>query len=480
MREEKLKKYWYSILLGLIFLLGGLLRLKGLLINPSLWHDECALGWNIRFKSYSDFFGILHFEQMAPPFFMILTKLMTKILGFSDMVLRIVPFLAGIGSLMAFYFLASKVLKSESITLWATFFFAINQPLISYSFEFKPYDLDVFFTIICLLFFINLNIEKLSIKKTIFYAFVLAIIPWFSLVSIFILAGGFLNLFCKDVKFNLMKKTILAFPLIISGLVYLKIYLINNYINTGTTFMVNYWQYSFITKNPLYFFRLFVASVKYFFFPIQHVLFALILFVWGLVIYLEEKISFINISIISFILLIFASYLHLYPFAHRLILFLIPIFLLLIIKPLDSAIFDKKIKLVIAIFLTFLTFYPQIIWVNDFIHAKNISKGEYPREMMKFMAKNLKKNDIIFVNNLSDAEFAYYASFYNVKNKVIQELPSNNGIELLNSIKVKDVNFCWVFLAYGDLQPFLNWVKAKEIIYNYKYHQCALMYVYVK
>ena len=477
------KKYWYVFSLLLIILFGVFLRLKGLLINPSMWHDECALGWNIRFKNYSDFFGILRFMQMAPPFFMVATKLTTKIFGLNDIVLRLLPFLAGIASLIAFYFLASTNLKFKFAVLCAVFFFAINQQLINYSFEFKPYNIDVLFTIICLLFFINLNMQKISTKKTFFYGLLLAIVPWFSFVSVFTIAGGFLNLFFKHIKSDWRKKLLLALPIMISGLIYLKIYLMNNY--TGTH-MVNYWQNSFVNANPFFFLHLLVENMKYFFFPSQYALFMLILLIWGAVIFLREKSPFINISLTSFILLIVASFLHFYPFSSRLVLFLVPIFLLLILKPLDLISSAKRFRSFIIIALALFTFFPQIIQTADFIRTKNISKGENPREMMEFLVKNLKEGDIIVVNNASNTEFEYYSSFYNIENKIFREnLANKPDASYLSLLDNFPKGHYWFYLPFDyshtKVIPFiLQWAKTKKILYSYKNNTSVLINVYIK
>lgn len=488
MNRENLLKYFYSTLLVMIILIGVLLRLKGLLTNPSMWHDECALAWNIKFKSYSELFGILRFLQVAPPFLLVVTKLLTKIFGFSEMVFRFIPFITGCLTIIGFYFLASKTLKAETTTLWATFFIAINPILISYSFEFKPYGSDVLFTIICLFFFINLDINKLNLKKIILYGFLISIIPWFSFISIFIIAGGLLNLFIQINKSYLLKeyflkKTALSLPIIISVLIYLKVYLSNNY--TGTH-MVSDWQNYFVTLNPSYFIYLLAKSIRYLFFPIQYVLFSLILIIWGIKLYAQEKSSFLNISAISFILLIIASFFHLYPFYNRLILFLIPIFLLLIIKPLDLASFDKKFKLFIILFLLFFTLGPQIISTYKYIHIQHISRGENPREMMDFMAKSLKPNDVVFVNHTSNTEFAYYSSFYKIKNKVIQEVvPNNDGEKYLEFLNALKSGYYWFYLPYDSpytpvFQYILPWAKTKKIIYSYRNNKSVLMYIYVK
>lgn len=491
MNREVLKKHWYSILLYLIILLGILLRLKGLNYNPSMWHDECALGWNIKFKGYLDYFGLLRYMQMAPPLFMIMTKLTVKMLGISDYNLRLIPFLFSCMSFIAFYFLAKKTLTVKSSVFWALFLFAINEKLINFSFEFKPYSSDVFFAITCLLFFLNLNIEKLTNKKTLFYGILLAIIPWFSFTSVFVILGGFVDLIIKKGKWKKGKENTvehethnklfsyssfqlfnLYAPTIISLLVYLKIYLFANY--TGTN-MILYWQNKFLTLNPLTFLSLLAENLKYFFFPVKYVLFTLILLVWGGVIFYKEKLEFFSICVISFVLVLLASLLHIYPFSGRLVLFLIPIFLLFLVKPLDTISFDKKIRLFIILMLTLFTFGPQMVKINDFIYSSDISKGENPRELMQFMVENLKPTDIIFINRDSNIEYAYYSSFYKIKNKFIQEPQNTDKKEIFNSIKKG--SYCWFYVPYGKVRYVSDWInKNTEVILLNN----NLVYAYIK
>lgn len=482
MRGRVLKKYWYTCLLSLIFLLGILLRLKGFAANPSFWHDECALAWNVKFKHYSDFFGTLRFLQVVPPFFMIVSKTATKFLGFSEIVLRLIPLIAGCLSIFAFYFLADKALKVKSSVFWAVFFFAINLELINYSYEFKNYSSDVLFAIICMLFFINLDIKKLNIVKSFIYGILLSVIPWFSFVAVFFMGGGFLNLFLKKEKPDLLKKIILILPLVISGLIYLKIYLINNY--TGNA-MTHNWQDYFITLNPKAFLSLWAENIKYLFAPIHYVLFSLILFVWGLVIYLKEKTPFSKVALLSFAVFIFASFLHIYPFASRLILFLIPLFLLFMIKPLDLASYDKKIKLFLILFLIGFTLCPQIVQVHKFIQAKAISKGEDPRGMMKFILSKAKKDDVIFVNRASDTEFAYYSSFYDIKNSIIEsKLENVTSEEYLKKLNELKKGYYWFYLPFDypeqQVVPVIEyWAKTNRMLYYQRENKCVLMYLQV-
>lgn len=481
---------WGGIFLIVIFLIGFFLRLKGLLMNPSFWHDECALAWNIKFKNYSDLFGVLNFEQMAPPFFMILTKLLTKILGLSEFTMRLLPFFVGCFSMVAFYFLAKRVLVKNFSVILAVFLFAVNLNLINYSFEFKPYGLDVFFTIICLLFFTKLKVENSSASKIVIAGLIIAFLPWFSLVSVFIIAGGFINLFVSNIKTDIKKKFILICPFFISILIYLKIYLLDNY-SSGSG-LLQIWQNYFVTLNLKHFLWLITTNLQYFFEPTKYILFVLILFIWGVFILVKDNRKFLKISLISLFLLIFTSLLHIYPFLARLILFLLPIFILTITKPLDLISYKNKGKSIIIICLFAVSFYPQVTSAIQIFGAKNIDRQENPHEMMKYIQKHARPDDIIFVNKDSDAEFAYYSSVFNVKNKFIQEEIKNPDqkeyMEYLNSLKRGKY---WFFLPIDYISTPVsewveNWAKEEKVLYFYKNNSndkknnSILIYVLVK
>lgn len=468
---------FYHLILSLIILLGFLIRLKGFLNNPSFWHDECALGWNIKFKSWIGYFGLLRFAQMASPFFMILTKLVVKVFGFSDLTLRIIPFLSGCLSIIAFYFLSKNLFKTKLAILTAVFLFSINSVLIDFSFQFKPYSLDVLITILCILFFIKVDFEKLNLKQTFLSGFLLAFIPWFSFVSIFSIAGGWLSLVLQDFKSDWKKKSVLILPVFLSSLLYLVIYLFNNYTKTS---LVNYWQSSFVNSDIRFFFHLFVKNIGYFFYPVKYNLFIFIFMFMGLFLFYKEKKRVANVCLISFLLLILASFLKLYPFFERLIIFLIPIFLIFIVKPLELVRQDKKIRSTIIIIIFLITFLPQLIEINRIGHSKKTSRGENPRQMIKDLVRNIKPGEIILVPSSSDTEFAYYSIFYDIKNKVIQQRPyiKNNN---LNELKHGD--YCWIFSVFGTQPDVFQWVmKNAEVIkvLTYERNNDYLIYIHLK
>lgn len=480
---KKKNNILFYLILIVIIIFGIFLRLKGFLSNPSFWHDECGMAWNIKFKSYSQLFGVLRFLQVTPPLFSVLTKFLVGILGYSEKVFRLIPFLTGCLSIIAFYFLSLKVLNKKISVIIAVLIFAINQQLINFSFEFKPYESDVFLTIVALLFFIKVDIERLKITKALIYGVLTSLLPWFSFASVFSIVAGVLNLIFKTLKNknkNPLAISCFLLPILVSALIYLKLFVLGNY--SGTS-MVSGWQNYFVSLNPLKNLYLLNNSFRYLFFPVQNILFALIFFVLGIYLFIKEKSVEFRVLFLSFILFLTASLLKIYPFGDRVILFLIPSYLLFILKPLDLICFNRKIKSVVILLMVSALFYPQIVSAGSFLRYKGIDKGEYPREMLETLINSIKKDETIVVNKASNTEFYYYSSFYNIKNLVIYEnLTDKSNEEYANFLNNLKKGYYWFYLPFDyshkPVTPMiLSWAKTKKIIYSFQKNKSVLLYV---
>lgn len=478
MNKANSKMFLYFCLLGLIFAFGIFLRLRFLSYNISFSNDESSLALNIYLKNILNF-RTLDYGQMAPPLFMMLIKIFTKVVGFSDLSLRAIPFLAGCLSVIAFYFLAKTVLKTFS-TIIATFFFAINYTLIVHSVIFKPYSLDVLFTILCLLFFLKLDITKNSPTKNLLYGLLLAITPWFSFEAIFVIAGGIINIVLKNIRENKLKTLMLTVPVLVSGLFFCYIFFMTNKL---MGLMVSYWTKdlnAFVTINFIEFLQLFRHNIEFFFYPIGNTLCLMILLLWGMIILFKETSKFLNISCITFSLVLVASILKLYPFYERMILFLIPIFLLFILKPLDQINKKEILKSVTIVFLVIFSF--KITLPKDYYNTKG-------REMMAFMVQKLKSCDTIFVNADSIATFQYYSIFYHTKGCpiIIEDWSIRNNRQLYNVLlKPLKKGTYWLYLPCCDKQyhaerdTIFSWAKNKNTTDYFNSKRGALLYVQVK
>src|SRR5574344_42081 len=107
------KKTYFYIILLFIFLIAIVLRLKTFLIGRPLWHDECSLSLSIVDRTFGGIFLPLEQSQKAPIGFMLISKLVTSILGIKEFSLRLLPFLSGIVSILIFYLFSKKILYSK-------------------------------------------------------------------------------------------------------------------------------------------------------------------------------------------------------------------------------------------------------------------------------------------------------------------------------------------------------------------------------
>lgn len=474
----------------MIISFGVYLRLKGFLINPSFWHDECALGWNIKFKNYLELFGHLRFLQVAPPLFLIASKSLIDLFHVKnnmfacDMALRLIPFICGISSIGVFYLILKEMFNKKLSIIFGMLLFAINGDLISYSYEFKQYETDMFCVLLLILFFIRLNLTQISLKKLVALSLEISAAIWFSFVTVFVLAASFINSILK--RKNLKKVSFLILPVLISFLLYLKFYILNSY-HDNSVGMIDFWSDKFVLPNLSNLLYLLIANLKYFFYPANTVLFMLILSIWGIVVfYKERKYDFINIVLMTLFFLILASIFHIYPFSERLILFLAPIFIILMVKPIDYISSYFKFKSFFIIVMLLLITIPQLLYTYNNLKIKHLNKGEFPREMMAYLIHNIKPGDSVFINKASIMDYSYYSSFYNIKNNIIYERVGNNPDEkywkFLNNLPK---GHYWFFLAY-DYYPqrtIINyiekWTKQNTIIlHKTEATQSALIYLF--
>jgi uncharacterized membrane protein len=185
-----------GLLISAMVGIGILLRLAAWRFDRSLWLDEVYLALNITGRSFAELWKPLDHDQGAPVGFLMLVKLTTTLFGSSEMALRAVPLLAGIGSTLLFPQVARRLLPAPAV-LFATALFAFTPKLVYYSSELKQYSSDVFVTLILLALVLR-RAGSVSDRRSANYlplAIGGAIAIWFSHPAAFVLAGLGLVLF---------------------------------------------------------------------------------------------------------------------------------------------------------------------------------------------------------------------------------------------------------------------------------------------
>jgi hypothetical protein len=143
--DEVLRQWlWTWGLLGV----GLLARIVRYGLRFPLWEDECFLAVSLD-RSYSDLSGPLPYHQVAPVAFLWLQKAMVDSLGFGELSLRLVPFLAGLLAPFLFARVAALLLPGWSAVL-ACGVFSVAYPGIRYAAEAKPYGTDLTLSLLLL------------------------------------------------------------------------------------------------------------------------------------------------------------------------------------------------------------------------------------------------------------------------------------------------------------------------------------------
>jgi hypothetical protein len=107
-----------------------------------LWGDEAYVAINFLTRDFAGLARPLEFFQIAPPGFLWAEWLVVSLLGTGERALRLVPYLAGVTSLLLFWRFCSEV-ASRRTTLLAVAMLSASFFPVRHSTEVKPYAIDL-------------------------------------------------------------------------------------------------------------------------------------------------------------------------------------------------------------------------------------------------------------------------------------------------------------------------------------------------
>lgn len=182
-REPELRYISYALIV-----IGAALRLAQYLANRSLSIDESFLALNLIQKSPRALLGELNFNQAGPIGFLEAEKLAIALFGRSEYALRLLPLLAALFALVAFYRVAKRFLDEVAVP-FAVAVFALLEPLIFYSVTGKQYAFDA--AIAVLIFGIGpvVSATRLDVRALMMLTAAGAVSVWFSHASVFVLGS---------------------------------------------------------------------------------------------------------------------------------------------------------------------------------------------------------------------------------------------------------------------------------------------------
>jgi hypothetical protein len=333
-----------------------LFRVAQYLADRIYWMDELALAGNIHQMSAGRIFGPLRATQLAPPGFLALETLACAAFGPSRLALRLVPLLGGVAALVLFWRVSRAVLRPPA-ALIAVALFAVSDDLIAYSAELKQYETDVALGLVCTWMGLSLARRPATTARWLVAASAGAVVVWFSHTSAFVLAGvGVVLLASAAVERQWRRFGALVLTTGTWALSFAAVHAVamnqlghsrDMWVFWGFAFPpmppVSAWEASWPVRRLLY---VFVNPLDYYW-PFGYLLStlpALGCFAVGVAsLWKRDRILLgMLLAPVGFTLL--ATQLHLYPFHGRLILFLVPAFILTIAEGAGriAAHFDRR------------------------------------------------------------------------------------------------------------------------------------------
>lgn len=175
----------YRVLVVACLVAGVVLRTRGYLFaSRPFWVDEAA--WAVRLVKWD-----LLAPSIRPVGFMALVRGLVACFGERDVVLRLVPFVAGVGATLVAVPLASELLPARAGRLLFIGAMALHPVAIDYSKEFKPYSVSLFVHVLCMFFAVRyLRRERTSALAGGIVTGALGV--WFAQDVIFALPGFYL------------------------------------------------------------------------------------------------------------------------------------------------------------------------------------------------------------------------------------------------------------------------------------------------
>lgn len=392
--------------------IGGIARISQYASNRSLWLDEAFLALNLTSRSYAELLSPLANHQIAPIGFLLIERFFIEMLGKSEYALRLFPLLCGLASLLLFVFVTRRILPREAAN-YAVALFALSDTLIYYASEAKQYSTDV--AVALLLFFITLRLmEKRDALSFWSLALVGAGSVWLSHPAAFVLAGMGLSVLSHFAVRREWKKVGMTFLAIACWLisfgfeyfVFLKVPVSSQGLRGSLApFFMAFPPHSI--KDLYSYVKLFLL-IFYENIGLPFMGIAAMFFFLGLAALWRQRSAGSWLTLPAILVTLGISILNLYPFRGRLVLYLMPMFVILIGA--GAGLLWTRTRTtwpvigLVAVGLLF--FYP--VSLASYHLARPRIKQEL-RQVLVAARQHLRAGDTVYVHSPACAAFQYYA-----------------------------------------------------------------------
>jgi Dolichyl-phosphate-mannose-protein mannosyltransferase len=415
---------WVVLLIGA----GLVLRGRQYLFNRSLWLDEAYLAVSFLDRDLGQLvLEPLSNNQAAPLGFLVLVKLVTLFLGTHDWVLRLVPLVSGIFTVLGAWVLARRLLPHRLARAVLVGLIALSPVLVYYSTEFKQYQGDVLATVWLMWLAFRFDPQhawrdagKLAVAG--------AIAIWFSHASLFVLAGAGTVLWIETV---LQRNRRAWLAVSAMGLLWLLSFVANHLLTlrslTANPNLLGFWFFAYAPMPPTTLSEwrwYFEAGLGLVYLAMRHVgvahhgvmsgwfdglnvLLALLCALGCLALFRRSPRT-AAVGLVTLLAVLVASALHLYPFRSRLILFLVPL-VYLALASLVQAVLDSRwlqVRRALASVLSALILLvPAAVSWKVLRHPHN---DQNIKGALHHVAENIQPGDGFAIDSMSHKAFDFY------------------------------------------------------------------------
>lgn len=401
-------------IIGLIGFLGILLSLVQYLGNRNLWLDEAMLAINFYERDFWDLLDPLVYDQVAPILFLWIEKILFEVLPGPEYALRLFPLMLFWFSILLFSKILPKFITQRNFIYVGFLLFVLNFNLIYYASEVKQYMGDVFsiLLILCLTLMNKSNSTKIK-----YLTVVGPLLLFLSHITPFVLAGVFLYLMFG---LNTKKEKRLFFIL---GLVWAIgfgfYYTVFVYGHPSKAFMLQFWENSlgFMPMtwefDKLYFFfgQKFILVTRYMLGldAIGKYIFLVLISLGISAFIFSKKEKFLLLLLLPLFIHLLLSALKMYPLESRLFLYSIPVWIILLVKGLESS--KELISLKnrrLSKFVILLPIISIILGTKNRVDAGFPTKGTEIIETYELLESKRRQDEALFVTTSARPAYTLY------------------------------------------------------------------------
>jgi len=443
------------------------LAMRLVIINQSFWLDEAIGAIVAKNLSFGQFFSQFMRADNHPPLYYLTLKTWSGLFGYSEVALRSLSVILGIGTIFLVYLIARELFKKDKFLVAISIIFLATSPLhIYYSQEARMYVMAGFFAALAVLSFIKTLGENARPIWWAIFAISLPLLMFSDYMPVFLLPVFWLyGLIDRKGRSWRIKFFFSHLPLLVLGIVWQPFFLLQ--IRTYGFQMANFPAWKSVTggatlkqlglvwikfvlgrisftNKPLYYLLIITLSVPF-------------VFILGKSAYLWKNVRLIWLWLIVPIVLGFVASLWFPAFIYFRYIYVLPAFYLLLVWGI-GAFKNRTFKIILAGLILLTNLGGWLIYATSPSQQREDWRGA-----TSFLHQNLKKNEIVlFEFGQPFAPYEWYSKDLAVSYGVLPQVPAD-GIKSKKRVVelTKNVSGLYYFEYLRDLTDPQRYVESE-------------------